>query len=135
MRVALPAWNGRISPVFDVANRIRLVEIDNGIVTRQSEHKLMSGGRVEELSELSVDVLICAAISWPVEAMLWVAGIEVISDVCGPADEIVEAYRTDERNLTKFHSPGYSDHKHGGREFSGVFRRQAGVRHSHERKQ
>ena len=106
-----------MSPVFDVANRFLVVDIKGGAVTRRSEHNLGDDGRVEKLSGLGVDVLICSAISWPVEAMLWVAGIEVVSDICGPTDEIVDAYRTGERDLARVHSPGYSVRKRGGRTF------------------
>jgi predicted Fe-Mo cluster-binding NifX family protein len=115
MRVALPAWDGRVSPVFDVANRILVVDIERGTVTRTSDHTLEDDNRVETLSTLGVDVLLCSAISWPVEAMLWVAGIEVVSDICGPIDEVIGAYRSGVRALATFHSPGYSERKHGGR--------------------
>jgi predicted Fe-Mo cluster-binding NifX family protein len=118
MRVAVPTWNGRVSPVFDVARHVLVVDIERGAVTRTSEQELGDGGRVEPLSALGVDVLICSAISWPLEAMLWVARIEVVSDICGPTDEIIDAYRSGGRTLAKFRSPGHSDLGHGGR--SGV---------------
>lgn len=104
-----------MSPVFDVARRILVVDVDDGVVNRSSEHEFGDGGRVEELSRLGVDVLICSAVSWPVEAMLWVAGIEVISDICGPVDDIIDAHLIGYHDLARFRSPGYSDRKHGGR--------------------
>lgn len=104
-----------MSPVFDVANRVRLVDIEDGRVTHELEHRLGHRGRVEELSSLGVDVLICSAISLPVEAMLWVAGIEVVSDICGPADDIIDAYRAGDRDLVRFRTPGHLNHTVGGR--------------------
>lgn len=111
MRVALPAWNGRVSPVFDVTKRILVFDIENGTVTRTSEHELTEGGGVETLTRLEVDVLICSAISWPLEANLWVAGIEVVPDICGPTDAIIAAYRAGRRDLARFQAPGHSHPK------------------------
>jgi predicted Fe-Mo cluster-binding NifX family protein len=128
MRVALPSWNGRISPVFDVTRRIVVVDIENGIIAGRSEHELEDGARIEQISRLGVDVLICSAISWPVEAMLWAAGIDVVSDICGPVNEIIDAHLSGERDLASHRSPGYSDHDHGGRALIAGTRNVKGIR-------
>jgi predicted Fe-Mo cluster-binding NifX family protein len=117
-----------VSPVFDVANRFLVVDIENGVVTREENHDLHSGGRVEKLSKLGVDVLICSAISWPVEAMVWLAGIEVVSDICGAADEVIAAYVKGVRDLARFHSPGCSDQERKRRTLFRSSRREARVR-------
>jgi predicted Fe-Mo cluster-binding NifX family protein len=113
MRVALPLWNGRVSPVFDVAKRIRLYEVEKGEITGLSEHLLEEDGRSMALSSLGVDVLICAAISWPLETTLWLAGVEVIAEVCGPVDEVIGAYLRGSTALKQFHSPGHRKHDRG----------------------
>jgi predicted Fe-Mo cluster-binding NifX family protein len=110
MKVALPIWNERVSPVFDVAKRLRVFEVEGRIITGTTDHSLDGGGRALRLSALGVDVLICAAISWPAEAALWVAGVEVIPEVCGPADEVVEAYLRGGGALRHFFSPVLIDH-------------------------
>jgi predicted Fe-Mo cluster-binding NifX family protein len=91
MKVALPFWNGRISPVFDVAKNLRVLEIEHGTVTQTHNVRIEDGGRVARLEELDVDTLVCAAISRPLEAACWVAGVEVVSDVSGRLDEVIEA--------------------------------------------
>ncbi len=111
MKLAVPTWNGCVSPVFDVAKRLRVFEIDDDSIIRQSEHEFETVNRAAILSSLDIDVLICGAITWPVKTILWGAGIAVISDICGPIDGAVQAYR--KRDLAKFYSPGYSGHQHG----------------------
>lgn len=112
MRIALPTWNGRISPIFDEARHLRVVEIGAGVVTLQSDHDLENGNRIDHLTRLGVDVLVCAAICWPTAAVLHAAGIEVISEVCGPTDEIVRALCNGSKDLRRFLSPGCPDRDH-----------------------
>ncbi len=61
---------------------------------------------VPELTELGVNLLICSAISVPVESTLWVSGVEVISGICGPADDIVTEFIAGDTTLARFNAPG-----------------------------
>jgi predicted Fe-Mo cluster-binding NifX family protein len=122
MRLGVPIWQGRVSPVFDVAGRMLLVDADSpgaepAEVDLGSEQPRR---RAEEVSRLGVDVLICGAISRPLEWMLVEAGIEVRSGVCGPVDEVVSAYRTGTLDA-QFRMPGCCGGMGGGRQ-----RRRAG---------
>ena len=40
MKVAIPTWNGRVSPVLDVASRLLVVEIEGGAELARSEVEL-----------------------------------------------------------------------------------------------
>lgn len=104
-RVALPICRGRISPVFDVAQRLRLVEIRDGVAIDQVEH-LVGGDRVRGLAELGVRVLICGAVSCELERDLRAQRIEVISGIRGPVDEVVEAYLADRLRDQEYVMPG-----------------------------
>lgn len=108
MKIAIPVWNGRVSPVFDVARTIRVVDVDvdRGAVVADSTHALEPGRPVSALAALGVDVLVCSAVSPPIEAAVWVAGVEVISDICGSPDEILEALAAGDTELSRFRSPG-----------------------------
>lgn len=106
MRIAIPIWNDRVSPVFDVSRSIRVVDIADGAVSGEATYTLENEARASKLVKLSVDILICAAISTNLEATLWVSGIEVIPDTCGDVDEIVEAFASGDTELTGFRSPG-----------------------------
>ena len=62
--------------------------------------------RVQKLSELGVDVLICGALSRPLEAMLTAAGVKVIARICGGVEEVLDAYRTGRLGDPAFAMPG-----------------------------
>jgi hypothetical protein len=81
MRVAIPFFDGRISPVFDTARRLLLVDIEGGREVWRTEQIVEEpelGPRARRVAELGADVLICGAISWPLEVMLLSARVEVI---------------------------------------------------------
>lgn len=95
MRLGIATHEGRVSPVLDVAQRLWVVSIDGETPTRQDEVRLAAPslcGRVREIQAAGVDVLICGAVSRPLEAALANAGVHVVPQVCGDIDEIVQAY-------------------------------------------
>lgn len=109
MRIAVADWNGYISPVFDTARRIRLVEsgapLDlGGQLTELTEDD--PAQRALRLSELGVNVLICGAISRPLEAMIAAQGIRIISRVCGAIVDVVHAFRINNALPDEFLMPG-----------------------------
>lgn len=94
-RIAIPHWQGRVSPVFDVAGRVMLAELDAGLIQRCGELLLGSEdaqGRSQLLRSSGVEVLICGAISWPFELAVTSSGIAVISQICGELDIVLSAY-------------------------------------------
>ena len=108
MKVAIPVWNGRVSPVFDVAKTIQVTDVDGAHRGPSSfEIRAINTARPgSTLADLGVDLLVCSAISSPLEATLWVAGIEVISDICGSLDEIIAALAAGDNELERYRSPG-----------------------------
>jgi len=96
MKVAVPDWQGRVSPVFDVAEHVQVVDLDDeegrSRVTVNLANMALHD-RARRLAELGVDVLVCGAISWPLAAFLTSSGIRVIPLVCGRVEEIVQAFR------------------------------------------
>jgi len=108
MRIAIPVWNDRISPVFDVARTICVTDVNcaSGEVTEFERHVVTTVRPATVLAELGVKALICSAISAPLETMLSVSGIEVISGICGSPDEIIAALAAGDVDLRHFRSPG-----------------------------
>ncbi len=95
MKVAIPIWDGRISPVMDTACRLLLVEIvDDCEVSRTVVDipQVNIPDRVRFLSDLSVDVLICGAISHQFERMLAASGIMPKPWFRGDVDEVIAAH-------------------------------------------
>ena len=95
--------------MFDVAKRLILAEVDGGLVNGRAEANLPAmnpGLRARHLAELGVDVLICGAISWPMEAGLRAAGIRVIRQTCGWVEDVLRAFAAGGLNERAFLMPG-----------------------------
>ena len=99
MRVAIPIHDGRISPLFDVARHLLVIDVLNGKaverhVLAMQEPESLSRGR--SVAAFGIDVLICGAISMLVEAMLESAGVTVIARKCGAAEAVLRAFMAHE---------------------------------------
>jgi predicted Fe-Mo cluster-binding NifX family protein len=95
MKIAIAYHQHRISPVFDVATRMLLVEIEAGReVWRKNRMIFQSDAldRARYLYRLGVEILICGAISWRLENALSSLGIQVIACTCGPLEEVIRAF-------------------------------------------
>ena len=126
MKVAIPYWQGRVSPVFDVAGHLLVIEIVEGEELNRHQVNGSVGSphmRAAQLSGLDVDVLICGAISWSMEAMVAQAGIEVISQICGEVECILGAFITGQLEQDTFRMPGC---RGGGRRRQGGLCRRGG---------
>jgi len=94
-RIGIPVWQGRVSPVFDTAGRLLVVEADGDREMVRSESSLPDTRlprRVGRLAELGVEVLICGGISRPLLGMVTGSGIRVVPWVAGDVQEVLEAY-------------------------------------------
>ena len=114
MRTAIPVSDGRISPVFDAARRLLLVDIENGREVRRTEQTVEEpelGPRARRVAESGADVLICGAISRPLEAMLLSAGVGVIPQTCGPVEDVLKAFISGKLTEQAFVMPGCCGHR------------------------
>ena len=115
MRMAIPIWQSRVSPVFDTAGRLLIVDVENGRETYRAERSiagLSSPERVNRLVELDVDVLLCGAVSRPLASMVAASGIRVIPWVTGNADGVLQSYLTGKPFDTRFLMPGCGRRRH-----------------------
>jgi len=109
MIVAVPVWQERISPVFDVAGHVLLVELDGATeVSRRMEvlSEDQPQARVDRLQHLGVQTLICGAVSRPLEGLVASRGIEVIARICGDVEEVLQAFRSGQLQSGRFAMPG-----------------------------
>ena len=94
MRVAIPTWEGRVSPVFDVAEKILLEEISNEPLKLGQELTVPEKNPLERarfLKAFGAEIVICCALSRPHQIALASEGIRVISHICGRVEEVIEA--------------------------------------------
>jgi predicted Fe-Mo cluster-binding NifX family protein len=109
MRLAIPTWQRRVSPVFDTAQRLLIIDAADGSETARSEEDLrpvLPPQRVARLKELGVDVLICGAISRPLAGMIAASGIVVVPFIGGECDEVLAAYLDGRLPSPRFLMPG-----------------------------
>ena len=125
MRVAIPHWQGRVSPVFDVAGNVLLVDVADGREqTRQNVaiDVAQPQARASLLSQHGAMVLICGAISWPLEMAISAAGIEVIPQTCGDVERVLAAFIRGQLGQDAFLMPGCCGRRrrcHGGHRRNG----------------
>jgi predicted Fe-Mo cluster-binding NifX family protein len=109
VKAAFSVWNGRIAPVFDVSERIVLLDIADGRVIRHRS-RMLAGSHPEEkarsLIEIGAAVLVCGAISAVLQNRLEAGGVRVIPFVAGNADDIVSAWRGGALKGNAFAMPG-----------------------------
>ena len=109
MKVAISTWGGRVSPVFDVAKNLLVVDIKAGEEISRSELRIKEVNiqlRARRLASHGLDVIICGAISWPLEALLVSEGIRVISQICGDIEQVLQAFKSGDFINYTFSMPG-----------------------------
>ena len=109
MKVAIPFWQGRVSPVFDVATRLLLVEGADGRESGRSEVPLSATDPTQRAGELAghgTTVLICGAISWPLEMAVASSGIQVVAQICGRVEDVLRAFLEGTLSDPAFLMPG-----------------------------
>jgi len=109
MRIAIPIWEDRISPVLDTASKLLILEDKTQKESSRSEADLLEqdiSQRCSFIRKLDLDVLICGAVSRQFSDMLKASGIEVISGISGPAEEVLDAYLHGDLHHSGFFLPG-----------------------------
>ena len=95
MRLAVPIWEDKVSPVFDTALNLLIVEIKDRkeasrFVTQLNEKDLSQ--RCSRIRKMEIDSLICGAISRPFASMLMALGIQIVPWITGHTEDVLEAY-------------------------------------------
>ena len=99
MIVAIANWQGSISPVFDVSDRLCLIEFENGVELKRNSISLRERNpfaRAKEMSGLGIKLLICGAISQALETTLTNSGIRVVGFMCGKIETVLTAILRDQ---------------------------------------
>ncbi len=116
MRIAIPIWDDRISPVLDTALRLLIVEIEN-----QKEasrfiypiHEQNLTRRCLNIKDLDVEIIICCAISHPFLRMLMASGINVIREISGLTEDVLTAYLEGRLMNSRFVMPWCKRNRYG----------------------
>jgi predicted Fe-Mo cluster-binding NifX family protein len=109
MKIAIPVWENKISPVLDTASRLMVVELNKeGPATRfeifLDERDLSR--RCVRIQDLCVDTLICGAVTRHFSEMLKASGIKLIQGISGQPDAVLKAYLDGTLAHSKYLMPG-----------------------------
>ena len=113
MKIAIPVWENKVSPVLDTAARLLVVEAEGrGVISRfelyLDERDLAKRGL--RIQGLGLDTLICGAVTRHFSDMLTSYGIHIVSGISGQPDEVLGAWFDGKLGEGKFLMPGWSKH-------------------------
>lgn len=109
MKAAFSTWDNRIAPVFDVARQLHVVESASGRIAGEATETLadeMPAQKALRLSELGIGILVCGAISQPLQTMIAAYGIQVIPFVAGDLHTVIRAWLARKLGNDIFAMPG-----------------------------
>ena len=92
MKIAIPVWNGNVSPVLDTAERLVVFDIDNGKVISRYEVSIKDKG-IQEKARIMAEnakILLCGALSVKMASYLTSYGLKVYPWIMGNAEQLIE---------------------------------------------
>ena len=109
MKVAVPVSRKRVSPVFDTARTLTIVELsgqeENGRYRLELPDESLIN-RVDRLTANDIEVLLCGAVSRPLLDLLEAAGIRTIPFLSGEIEIVLQAFTADRLSEARFLMPG-----------------------------
>ena len=109
MNLAVSVWRGRVAPLFDVSRCLALMSVADGRLTESRQVSLEEMDpweRIPRLKSMGVDLLICGAMSRPLQLQAEAAGIEVIAFVAGDVDHVIDAWTRGGLERDDYRMPG-----------------------------
>lgn len=110
MRIAVPVWQGRVSPVLDVAERLLVVDVSNGREVSRRIEEIGPGllpERVRILARLGAEIVVCGTVSREMASMLSGSGIKVFPCMRGDVDNVLRSVVKSGMPDSRFLMPGY----------------------------
>ena len=114
MKIAIPVWEDKVSPVLDTASRLLIVEVEDQKESSRFETFLDVqdvNRRCVRIQGLGVNTLICGAISQPFLRWLTASGIDIIPGISGHPEDVLEAYLEGNLSDSRFLMPGFKRHR------------------------
>lgn len=108
-RIAIPVSGTRVSPLFDMAARMLVADVEGGQSLSREELPLWNGfpaGQVQALRDARVGTLVCGGITRNMEMLVRSQGIRVMPWVAGEAEEVLAAFLQGGLTSRQFAMPG-----------------------------
>ena len=109
MKIAIPVWENQVSTVLDFSEKLLIVDIEGRSIKGETSIDWSLCNDTMKLSLMQgegVSVLLCGAISKPMQIMVENSGISLISGLRGRKDLILQAYLDGKLNDENFLLPG-----------------------------
>jgi predicted Fe-Mo cluster-binding NifX family protein len=109
MKIALPVWENKISPVLDTASRLLIAEIKEGGEISRFEVFLDERNlsrRCHRILGMGVNALICGAVTRHFSDLLKASGIKLITGISGQPDDVLHACLEGNLEQPRFFMPG-----------------------------
>lgn len=108
-RVAIPIWQGRVSPVLDTAERLWICDLPrqgDGAPQIVEMRPVDIRQRAQLIRTLGVRTILCGAVSRPMHSLLLAAGVAVRPWLTGVVEEVLAAYAEGGLDADRFRLPG-----------------------------
>jgi predicted Fe-Mo cluster-binding NifX family protein len=111
MKIAIPVWENKVSPVLDTASRLLVVDCnERGQMSRfeiyLDERDLTR--RCFRIRGLGIDTVICGAVTRHFSDMLRSSGVSIVPGLSGHTDDILQACLEGNLDHAKFLMPGWN---------------------------
>ena len=109
MRIAVTIWNNRISPVFDVAQNLLMINLDRGEETARRNISLAGLStplKIDTLKKNNIEIVLCGAISESFLRLLTTSGIRVEPWISGNIEEVIQAVLQNKLSDPCYRMPG-----------------------------
>ncbi|MDP8206564.1 MAG: NifB/NifX family molybdenum-iron cluster-binding protein [Candidatus Electryonea clarkiae] len=96
MRIAVTRWGDKISPVFDEAKYMMIVDVNDDCINAKitiNIGDLSQSDKVKVLTDLNVERVFCGAISNMYSSLIEASGIELNSWLTGDIEEILQTVK------------------------------------------
>lgn len=110
MKVAVTVWEDTVSTVCDFSSRLLVFDVMGGEVKNRAFIPFETGimpERMNQFEALGIKVLLCGAISRPLERMIRASGVKVIPCLRGSIEEVLRAYLDGGLSDARFILPGF----------------------------
>ena len=108
MKIAIPVWEGRVSPVLDTAERLLVVDIGEEGIVKRSEIDISGKGLLEKACDIksNADTLICGALSKSLESYLLSRNVVIYPWVMGEVERLLDIYSCGNEPGPEYYMPG-----------------------------
>jgi predicted Fe-Mo cluster-binding NifX family protein len=108
-KIAIPSYNNRISPLFDVSRRFIIFNAKDRVLDESYYIDTSSDSGLDKIDKLKnelVNVIICSAISKAFAEYITVKGMDLIPGIIGDIDDVIRAYLNNNLIIELYSMPG-----------------------------